>query len=130
MSVGERKIVKFLEKQGVFRNPEDPYIMEKVANDCGSGICVDYEPEGYAGSIDDLGLHEGYQQRLPSLSRSGEFHLSYENFPDTGPGIYVHYDSISAMKSPFHTILHGLLEVIPNLGKPSENYDRYADYGQ
>ena len=129
LSPEQRKIVELLEKQGVFRNPGDPFIFEKVAVDCSTGICVDFEPGGYAGLVDDLGLHKGYQQRLPSLSRSGEFHLTYQNFPEHGPGIYVHYDSISAMRSPAHTIGHGIREVLPN-GNNQIPYDRQVDYGQ
>ena len=125
----QRKVIEFLEKQGVFRNPEDPFIFEKVADDCSTGICVDYEPTGYAGLVDDMGLHKGYQQRLPSLSRSGEFHLTFQNFQDTGPGIYVHYDAINVMRSPAHAVAHGIHEVLPN-GNNKIRYDRRADYGR
>ena len=125
----QRKVIEFLEKQGVFRNPEDPFIFEKVADDCSTGICVGYEPEGYPGLVDDMGLHEGYQQRLPSLSRSGEFHLTFQNFQDIGPGIYVHYDAISVMRSPAHAVAHGIHEVLPN-GNNKIRYDRRADYGR
>lgn len=83
-----------------------------------------------SGVVDDLGLHEGFQQRLPSLSTRGEFHLSMENFPVIGPGIYVHFDAISPMRGPLSVIGHGVFEIIPSSFSDPVVRDAKVDFNQ
>ena len=126
------EVIEFLETQkNIFHGVEDPIILEKVADDCSTGICIEYEPPGYSGVVDDLGLHSGYQQRLPSLSRPGSFHLTVQKHDILGTGIYVHYDAIDPMSGPLSTLSHGIREVLPSLLYKKPIYrDDYRNYGE
>ena len=91
MTPKQREYVKYLEMQkSIFRDLGEPFRLELIASGCSKGVCIYFEPPGWAGLVADLGLHAGYQQRYPSLSMPGEFHVTVGYDDKLGYGIYVH----------------------------------------
>lgn len=124
----QRAFIERLEGQDVFRSSDAPFIFERFSDVEAISSFPDFEPGGYPGLVDDLRLHSGFQQRYPSLSRPGEFHLSVETFPRFGRGVYLHYDAIGPMGGVGSTVGHGVLEVIPNLNTVPDVRNRFPDF--
>ncbi len=112
------KFMDFIGMQSVERGESDPFIHEKVANskaDLPDSI-ANYEPDGWAGFVDDRGNHE-WNQRLP-----GGYHLT----TDLGrSGVYVHYDALDPLNGAVDTGRHIWVEV----GNSNTYVDNHPDWG-